>query len=648
MSERALVFYDPETDIEELIQKYGGNASSLDLEEVVIDEAGVAKEGEIWSPQLLPYEEWGATQGERQEDEVAADLFSVGSLTLGIDKNYLDSILAKAVKDNPLAASESSVVVQKKEYDEDVDLQGAFAVREAYNGYILVGADLRRFAASLGQKEDLVVVLPAYIDGKPVVRVSPEAFARRHVQGVGIRLLVIPDTVENVGEDTFATISVGHVHLGAGVSRLGGQSCDLAGVSPRLGCRNYTVSEENTHYKGVDGNLLTKNGARLMFLAPPYGERVYIPEVVTQIDASALCRGCGKPQLVYCPTSLERVSTKEWDDCVWICPETARARKPLEDRGVRLAGPNAVRYEDCWYDFDENGAVLIAGPPAPRNVSQRFADAAAARYAGRSDQSPFDLIWDVENRVPDLSGRTSLILPREVDGKPLTRIAVRALPFAPATLVLPDTVRVVERDNACRGTKRLVLPEGIEVIGSCSFRPRTFEGIVPIPKSVKSIGYGCFEYSLCRLEHTGSIVHVSADQMQSCFLEEVGEDGVPFSYEQYDEVIFGARKLPDMLGTYIHRLADPIAPPEKIRENLLERLRSRLREAQERVAKDGDLATVQALFKAGFINDETFDRQIELLRSCNRTDCVLYLMDQRGGEKAEEKKPASARSRFAL
>ena len=646
MSERALVFHDPDTPIEELIQKYGGNASVLDLEEVVIDEPGVAKEGEVGSPQLLPYEEWGSSR-DAEEPEVASDLFSVGSLTLGIDKNYLDSILAEAVKDNPLAASSSSFVVQKEEYDADVDLKGAFAVREAYNGWILVGADLRKFAASLGQKEDLVVVLPAYIDGKPVVRVTPEAFARRFVQGIGIRLLVIPDTVENVGEDTFATISVGHVHLGAGVSRLGGQSCDLAGVSPRLGCRNYTVAQGNTHYKGLDGNLLTYNGARLIFFAPPYGERVYIPEGVQQIDASALCRGCEKPQLVVCPTSLERVSTKEWDDCVWICPDEARAHKPLEDRGVRLAGPNAVQYDGCWYDFDERGAVLVAGPPAPKNVSQRFAAAAAARHAGRSDTRPSAVIENMEDRIEDRSARQTLILPREVEGRPLWRIAVRAMPFAPPTLVLPDTVRVVERDNACRGTKRLVLPEGLEVIGSCSFRPRIFEDVVPIPKSVKSIGYGCFEYSLCRLEHTGSIVHVSADQMMSCFLEDP-EDGVPFDYKYYDEVIFGARKLPDMLGTYIHRLADPVQPPAKIKENLLERLNARLREAQDRVAKDGDLATVRALLEAGFINDETFDRQIELLRSCNRTDCVLYLMDQKGGAKEEEVKPKKARSRFAL
>ena len=34
-----------------------------------------------------------------------------------------------------------------------------------------------------------------------------------------------------------------------------------------------------------------------------------------------------------------------------------------------------------------------------------------------------------------------LALPRQVEGRPLVRIGVRALPFAPASVVVPETVR---------------------------------------------------------------------------------------------------------------------------------------------------------------------------------------------------------------
>ena len=68
------------------------------------------------------------------------------------------------------------------------------------------------------------------------------------------------------------------------------------------------------------------------------------------------------------------------------------------------------------------------------------------------------------------------------------------------------------------------------------------------------------------------------------------------------------------------------------------------REAQERIAREGDRNMVEALVKAGFIDDASFDRQIELLRACNRTDCVAYLMEHHRAQA----KPTSAKERFAL
>lgn len=53
---------------------------------------------------------------------------------------------------------------------------------------------------------------------------------------------------------------------------------------------------------------------------------------------------------------------------------------------------------------------------------------------------------------------------------------------------------------------------------------------------------------------------------------------------------------------------------------------------------------VEALVRDGFIDERTFDRQIELLRACNRTDCVLYLMERH----REQVTPAKAKDRFAL
>ena len=55
---------------------------------------------------------------------------------------------------------------------------------------------------------------------------------------------------------------------------------------------------------------------------------------------------------------------------------------------------------------------------------------------------------------------------------------------------------------------------------------------------------------------------------------------------------------------------------------------------------------VRALVEAGFIDERTFDGQIELLRACNRTDCVAYLMEWHRGQGGGKARPS--RERFAL
>lgn len=371
--------------------------------------------------------------------------------------------------------------------------------------------------------------------------------------------------------------------------------------------------------------------------------------------------------MVDCSAALARVDSRSWDDAVWRCPVEAPAYRALRKRGVRLAGPAAVELEGCWYDFDAEGAVLVAGPPKPISVSRRFAEQAAVRAvavrgkdevaddadvcalspaaAAAEAATEFAASGEAGSTVGYVSASASdvLALPRQVEGRPLVRIGVRALPFAPASVVVPDTVRIIERDNACRGTKRLILPEGLVSIGAHCFWSRKLEGPVLIPASVRSVGEGSFEYAVCRLSHVGAIVHVSADQLLTCFLTDAS-DGVPFDFGRYDELLRSGKNLPDRLGALLHRLAVPYRLADDMRSVLVSHLRGYGREAQERIAREGDRNMVEALVKAGFIDDASFDRQIELLRACNRTDCVAYLMEHHRAQA----KPTSAKERFAL
>lgn len=648
-----LVFHDDDTDIADLVRDCAARPRHLRASEADVRDAARAREGEVWSPQLLPYEEWvssaragaPAPANEMLSAQEIGLIYS-GARSMGIEREELDAVLDAATAGSALARPESSAVLDRRMIEADggeFGLRDAIAVRREDDGYALVGFDLKRFARAIGS-DHVAAVLPASVEGVPIVRITAEAFARRFVQGVGVRLLVVPDTVKRIDAAAFSAVSAGCIHLGASVEHLGDQPCDLAGVSPRLGSRVYSVDARNARYASVDGSLFENGGARLLFAAPPYAERVVVPDGVEEIGPAALCAGCASPSVVHAPASLCKAASKEWDDAVWVCAQGAPVASSLHARGVRLAGERMVERDGCFYDFDEDGAVLVAGPAAPKSVSQRFAEAAAVRHAGMGSISPSAAI-----KAPAPPARPSLILPEEIDGVPLVRIGVRALPYAPATLAIPRTVRVIERDNACRGTERAVLSEGIASIGEHCFCSRKFSTPVSIPRSVVHIGQGCFEYALCRLAHTGSIVHVSADQLLSCFCDADGHDGVPFDFDAYDELLLSGKNLPDRLGALVHRVADPHAPAPGILRALVERLYERKDEARRRIARDGERKEIEALLAAGFIDDESFDEQIELLRSCNRADCVLFLMEEHRRRKGAASGPkTSSRDRFAL
>ncbi len=678
MSETLSVFHNVETPLDTLIEQATQSPCVLANDCVTVLDAARAVEGEVWSPQLSPYEAWKASGvSSDAKGGTVGDLYTVGALGMGISDEELEHLLAQAHKqpdegDSNISATSQSIQAQLDSNSfTDEMLRNAIGVRRDEDGYVLASFDLRQLATQLGKNDGLIVVLPSSIGGVPLVRIATEAFARRLVQGVGVRLLVIPNEVKRVGADSFLALSAQRIHVGSGVQQLGEQHCDLAGVSPRLARREYSVSALNKNYMACDGNLFSKDKKDLLFLASPYGQHIELPKGVEHITSAAFAQGCEVPSVVDCDEALARVDDHSWDDAVWRCADRAPVVQSLKKRGVRLAGSQAVELDGCWYDFNDEGAVLIAGPPKPLSVSQSFADKAAIRAVAvrkrdahdgngaLDDISPAEAAAEAANEfaasgeagstVNYVSARVGemLALPAQVAGRPLVRIGVRALPWAPASVVVPDTVRAIERDNACRSTKRLVLCEGLETIGEHCFCSRKLEPPVSIPASVRSIGEGSFEYAICRLEHTGSIVHISADQLLSCFLVDPLDD-IPFDFERYDELLRLEKNVPDRLGAILHRLAKPVRLDETLRNTFVEQLRAHEQETLERVAQEGDRSMVEALIEAGFINDNTFDRQIELLRVRNRTDCVLYLMEWRRAQREAATQESTAGASFSL
>lgn len=574
-------------------------------------------------------------------------------------------------------------------------------VRRDGEGYAVSAVHLGKLAEHGLQADGLIVVVPSFIDDVPVVRIASEAFSRRFTSGAQVRLLVVPDTVEVVGSQAFNAVSAEVVYLGAGVRTYDPSPLDMALPNPRLEARRYLVSPANKCYAIKEDCLLERAGGgrsersgagdarlssseatasfRLIFASAPYAGHFVVPDGVRIMSAAAFAKGCPSPRVIDVPDSLERVDGSMNPETLWRASDPAALARIVARCGGRVTDFQAVEKNQCWYGFTEgndpaekdgfaredgvakkpsvaaeNGsreARLVAGPPAPDSPSRQFSSAAHARMRGATAVSAREAAANAASAmVAPVSATDRLALPREVEGAPLTLIAERALITAPATLVIPDTVREVRDGNACKGTRKLMLPEGLRTIGAHCFCSRTLVGPVLIPASVTSIGEGSFEYAIVRLAAADAVVHITSDQLISCFLEDV-EDGIPFDFARYDDQLLVGRGLPDHLGALLHRVAAPFRLAPEMRDRIVDSLRERAAEAVQYVAREGDIAMVRALADAGFLNDvELFDRQIERLRASNRTDCVLFLMNWQHdrAEATRATAPKRARDRFAL
>ncbi len=657
MNQRMPIFPNAEATIDELIAAWGHEGWCAHAEEVGSVQAAHAIEGEMWAPQLTPYEEWKSSGSMGVEGSHDGDLFKVGFLHMGASNELRERMVAIGLE----AARRQAEAQRKAEEEaaayvvgpENVDYARVFGVKDGADGFVLSKVDLREYAKQSGVDEGLVVVLPSEVAGIPVTRIGADAFSRFNVRGIGVRLLVVPDGIRSIDAKAFSNLAAEAVFIGAGCHALGAQALERWALKPAIEKRTYVISPDNSKWRSHAGSILSKDGSHLLFFAPPYNRRVAIPAGVRRVGADAIAKWGAIPEVVECALELERVDSRQWDNSLWLCPQEAPIFDALQRRDVRLASPSVVEKDECWYDFDDRGALLVAGPPAPLSPSQTFARAAAASAKTHAPQGAAALAKQVAHAGPSAS---ALDVAREVAGRPLVRVAPRALVTAPETLVLPEGLLEVGHDNACKGTRRVSLPQSLRRIGAHSFCSRELEGITSIPASVMSIGEGCFEYSVVRLEHVGAVVHVSANQLLNCFIERSDEEiaslsdddalaRVPFDFARYDKLLCEGANLPQRIGALVHRLVAPVELSKTARDNLVAQLRREAQSAMEFIAREGDAAHIARLVDVGFIDDDTFDTQIELLRRANRTDCVMLLMERRHGSTRDA---TPVKSRFTL
>ena len=139
---------------------------------------------------------------------------------------------------------------------------------------------------------------------------NPLAVARNlYLNGLLVSDMEIPRGVRSVGKNAFrGCSSLTSVKVPDSVKAIG------AGAFARCGSlAGFTVDGANSHYKSVDGLLLTKDGRTLV--AVPAGlKNVAIPAGVLSIGDKAFA-GCNKLPKITIPDGVGRVGYKAFDGC---------------------------------------------------------------------------------------------------------------------------------------------------------------------------------------------------------------------------------------------------------------------------------------------------------------------------------------------
>lgn len=122
---------------------------------------------------------------------------------------------------------------------------------------------------------DAIVMIPAEIEGKPVVSIAENAF----MGAADIAVLVIPDSVTSIGDRAFSACpALSTVTLGSGVDEIGSMAFSAC---PTL--QSFFVSDDNKTFNDINNSLF--QGTELVTYAG--GSEAEIPEGTTSVRRGA-------------------------------------------------------------------------------------------------------------------------------------------------------------------------------------------------------------------------------------------------------------------------------------------------------------------------------------------------------------------------
>lgn len=521
-----------------------------------------------------------------------------------------------------------------------------FSLWRQGESYSLLAADLHSCARDAGlPSSGLVLRLPSSIDGLPLRRISSAAFRSWLSYGISIRLLILPEGMEEISDEALSPLCFERCHIPSTLKRFGARNVRWNKLTCYPREVRYSASSGNKRFTAKDGSLFSKDETLLIAQRYPYEGTVTLPQKTSAIRADAFMHTPTPPKTILCPDSLKTTEDLVDKFAVWACRQDGELARNIRERNGYTISKEGCEKDGIVYDKTDKSASLVLCRPE----------------------------------------RTEAKIPDTIDSSTVRVIGKNSLTSAIGTLVLPTYTRIVEDGNVPTIRGKLVLNEGLEHIGARCFTQPPSEEPVRVPRSVQSIGNGSFSGAVLSFDAIGSVVSIpkgSHSLFESCryVRNECGElvygstcaEGgassasrrldtsgasagplpddeaiVPFDMKAYDDMLASGRFVRNKTMALVRRFESDVTLPQTYARTFSQMLRSDSDATLELVASANDAQRIiERLAQTEFYEDGLAEKQCELLRVHRKTKALHALMNLIAQRSA--KQPAKPSARFSF
>ncbi|MGN0638771.1 MAG: leucine-rich repeat protein [Huintestinicola sp.] len=308
------------------------------------------------------------------------------------------------------------------------------------------------------------LVIPREIDGKRVTAIGENAFSH-----CSFTTVTIPDSVTSIGDYSFQWCT----EL---------TSVTIPNSVTYIGHSAFYLCESLTSVTIPDSMTSIGYGA---FRQCYSLTSVTIPDSVTYIDQYAFDKSDSLTS-IFIPDSVTYINEAAFSRC---------------NKLVNVSIPKGCQVEEKAFTNSPNVKIEIREKGSSGTKPQQPSRPAQETSSDNTDDLKYEVSGDgtvVITGLKETSSAQSLVIPREIDGKPVTAIGEYAFKECKSltSVTIPDSVTSIGKYAfwRCESLSSITIPNNVRVIGSFAFSFCSSLTSITIPDSVTDIGKDAFYY----------------------------------------------------------------------------------------------------------------------------------------------------------